>query len=140
MLRAVPAPRLSGIVVDCPDPRVLAEFYRRLLGWPYAPGHESDDPAGDEWLVLRSPAGPDLAFQLARDFRPPTWPDSSERGQMMHLDLRVEDLDAEHDRVLSFGARPLAVSQDPEDVFRVYADPAGHPFCLCLDNSLSTTG
>ena len=47
---------------------------------------------------------------------------------MLHLDVTVADVDAEHDRVVALGARPLT---DRKGTFRVYADPAGHPFCLC---------
>jgi len=55
---------LFEVTLDCPEPRALAEFYRRALGWAYAPGHELDDPDGDEWLVLLPPGGGTrLAFQ-----------------------------------------------------------------------------
>ena len=51
----------------------------------------------------------------------------------MHLDLWVEDLQAAHEEVMSLGARLLRTADDPEadEGFQVYADPAGHPFCLC---------
>lgn len=128
--------RLSEVVLDCPEPRALAEFYRLLLGWPYAPGHEDDDPEGDEWLVLVDPAGgPRLAFNASPEHRAPTWP-GGERPMTLHLDIAVNDLDAEHDRVKALGAVFLRdhadVPEEPDDRFRVYADPAGHPFCLVL--------
>ena len=53
---------------------------------------------------------------------------------MLHLDLRVDDtaaLDRQHSRALALGATLLLDrSDDPEEALRVYADPAGHPFCL----------
>jgi hypothetical protein len=68
-----------------------------------------------------------VSFQRAPDYQPPTWPNPP-RPQMLHLDIEVSDLDAEHERAVRAGARPLTESQGS---FRVYADPAGHPFCLC---------
>lgn len=118
---ATTALRLGAIVLDCPDPPALATFYAELLGWTVA--EDSDDT----WAWIVSPHGrPTMCFQPAADYRPPTWPDP-ERPQMLHLDVEVSDLDAEHERVVRIGARPLT---DRQGSFRVYADPAGHPFCL----------
>jgi hypothetical protein len=123
---------LRNVVLDCPDPRTLAEFYRGLLRWEYLPGLETDDPDGDEWLVLQAPGGLRLAFQRVPDFVATTWPDPAQPPRM-HLDFPVSDLDAAHERALAAGARPLTGAPEPsDDMFRVYADPAGHPFCLCL--------
>ncbi|MGO1335410.1 MAG: VOC family protein, partial [Cellulosimicrobium funkei] len=56
--------RLRNVTVDARDPRALAEFYRRLTGWAYTPGHEVADPTGDDWLSLQVPGGASrLAFQ-----------------------------------------------------------------------------
>ena len=65
---------MRNVVIDCPQPRALAEFYRAAFGWSYVPGHEEDDPDGDDWLQLRAPGGaPLLAFQ--RSDAPVTpWP------------------------------------------------------------------
>ncbi|MGW4524705.1 VOC family protein [Amycolatopsis sp. NPDC004378] len=121
-------PRLRQVVLDATDAPALAEFYRRLLGFSYRPG----DAAG--WLVLLDASGvPRLAFQQVASLPPPTWP-TGPRPQMMHLDLTVEtraELDEQHSRALALGARLLAdEADDPEEPLRVYADPAGHPFCL----------
>jgi hypothetical protein len=64
-----------------------------------------------------------LAFQLAPDHRAPTWPDAAV-PQQMHVDVMVDDLDAGDAEALALGARRLSGDH-------VYADPAGHPFCLC---------
>ncbi|MEU0793337.1 VOC family protein [Amycolatopsis sp. NPDC005961] len=121
-------PRLRQVVLDATDARELADFYRRLLGFSFRPG----DP--DDWVVLLDSSGvPRLAFQQVPSLPPPTWP-AGPRPQMLHLDLTVEtvaELDEQHERALSLGARLLEDrSGDPEEPLRVYADPAGHPFCL----------
>jgi Glyoxalase-like domain len=67
-----------------------------------------------------------FAFQRVTDFRAPQWPDNA-HSQQVHKDVDVSDLDEAHTRVLESGATQLHV--DPRG-WRVYADPAGHPFCL----------
>jgi catechol 2,3-dioxygenase-like lactoylglutathione lyase family enzyme len=107
--------RMHHLVFDCPDPLALAEFYSALLGKPIT--YRSNDFV----VVADSDTTSGLAFQLAPDHQPPDWPDPH-RPQQLHLDLMVTDPAAARDRVISLGARPLSDS--------VYADPAGHPFCL----------
>jgi catechol 2,3-dioxygenase-like lactoylglutathione lyase family enzyme len=115
-------PRAYSVVLDCPDPQALADFYARLLDWPPDNRREPDNG----WATLDGGAGMLIEFQRAADYLPPTWP-APERQQMFHLDFAVDDLEAAHDRAVELGARPL----DEQKNFRVYADPAGHPFCLC---------
>jgi catechol 2,3-dioxygenase-like lactoylglutathione lyase family enzyme len=127
-------PTLCQTVLDTTDVRSLAEFYRRLLGLRYRPGDEVPDPAGDDWLVLRDADDTNkLAFQQVPDLPEATWPEGP-RPQQLHLDLTVPDvaeLDAQHERVLALGGRLLLDrSDDPEEPLRVYADLAGHPFCI----------
>lgn len=130
---------IRQVVLDCPSPRALAEFYRELLGLRYRSGDElpaageTPDTAPD-WLVLVNPRnGWRLAFQEVEDLPEPTWPTGS-YPQMAHLDLSVTSMDAlqlEHAHALGLGARLLQDrSQDPVEPLRVYADPAGHPFCI----------
>jgi catechol-2,3-dioxygenase len=116
--------RPRSIVLDCPDPQVLAEFYSELLGLPITYRDE-------DWWTIGSNPGWKLAFQLAPDHVAPSWPDP-ERPQQFHLDVTV-DADSIEDaeaQVIALGARRLEPG-GPD--FRVYADPAGHPFCLCWD-------
>ncbi|MEV6872631.1 VOC family protein [Amycolatopsis sp. NPDC051128] len=116
-------PTLGVVALDCPDPVALAEFYRAVLEWD-APEVVDDG----HWVTLRNPAGgAGIAFQRVPGYRPPGWP-SAENPQQLHLDLNVTDLEAAHERVLSLGAKLL---DDKPKTFRVYADPVGHPFCLC---------
>jgi hypothetical protein len=77
-------------------------------------------------LIGDAPDRPGLAFQLAPGYRPPAWPDPAS-PQQMHLDVRVDDLDQAEAAVLALGARTLPGGGD---TFRVFTDPAGHPFCL----------
>ena len=131
-------PVIRQTVLDSTDPRHLAEFYRRLFGLRYRQGDEppgpgQPDPKGQDWLVLRSPAGAALAFQKVEELPQATWPDGPV-PQQLHLDTTVPavaDLDVQHERALALGARLLEDrSDDPQEPLRVYADPAGHPFCI----------
>ena len=116
---------LGAVVLDCADPRALAEFYREVLGGEVS----SEDPAWADLAV----DGHRLSFQRAEDHRPPSWPDGS--PQQFHLDLTVEEYDGPHALVTSLGATALDPVEPPPSqgarTWRVYADPAGHPFCLC---------
>ncbi|HUP75178.1 MAG TPA: VOC family protein [Acidimicrobiales bacterium] len=114
--------RLSVVALDCRDPRALATFYSAITGLEIEDGD-------DDWVQLRSDGGAALAFQLAPDHEPPVWP-SSEHPQQAHLDFDVDDLDAAEVHVLARGARKADVQ--PGSTFRVFLDPAGHPFCLVL--------
>jgi Glyoxalase-like domain len=132
-------PVIRQTVLDTTEPRPLAEFYRLLFGLHYRPGDEppasgEPDPKGDDWLGLRNPSGgPALAFQKVEKIPAATWPDGPV-PQQLHLDSSVPsvaDLDIQHERALALGARLLEDrSDDPQEPLRVYADPAGHPFCI----------
>lgn len=115
--------RLKTFALDCPDPRGLAAFYSAITGWEV----EGND---DDWVQLRNETGPTLAFQLAPDHQAPVWP-SADRPQQAHIDFAIKDLDEGEGQVLALGAR-LAEFQ-PSEEFRVFLDPAGHPFCLVLE-------
>jgi len=117
--------KLDSFAFDCADPRAVAEFYSAITGLEI----ERDD---GEWIQLRSNGGAALAFQLAPDHQPPVWP-SADRPQQAHLDLEVADLDEGETGVMALGARKADLQPQP-DSWRVYFDPAGHPFCLVLHN------
>jgi len=132
-------PTLRQVVLDCEDARALAEFYRQLLGFHYRPGDEppqdgTPDTNGQDWLVLRDANGSrQLAFQQVPQLPEPTWPEGP-RPQMLHLDTTVPtlpELYVQHQRALDLGARLLFDrSDDQDEPLIVYADPAGHPFCI----------
>jgi catechol 2,3-dioxygenase-like lactoylglutathione lyase family enzyme len=118
--------RFSLAAIDCPDPQALAAFYSAITGWPVGPD-------GGDWVELRGDTGATIAFQLAPDHQPPVWP-SADRPQQVHLDFDVPDLDVGEEQVLALGARKTEFQ--PGETFRVFLDPAGHPFCLVLDPAM----
>ena len=129
-------PHLLQTVLDAEDVRGLAEFYRRLLDLQYRRGDEPSGSGGDDadWLVLTDRRGTRvLAFQRVPNLPRVTWPDGP-IPQQLHLDLTVpsvEHLDQQHQRAIDLGAQLLQDrSDDPDEPLRVYADPAGHPFCI----------
>ncbi|MEU0164171.1 VOC family protein [Streptomyces iakyrus] len=118
---------LQCVVLDCPEPAELAVFYQSLLGGTV----DQPDPRwalSDAWATLHTASGVVLAFQRAADYRPPVWPDPA-RPQQFHLDLTVADLDRAEQQVLAQGAAVLDAGTGGRS-WRIYADPAGHPFCL----------
>jgi hypothetical protein len=119
--------RFRSTVIDCPDPLALAAFYAGILGG-------TPSAADDDWVVLEVPdGGPRIAFQRVEGYTPPEWPRADRNPQQFHLDFDAgstwEEVETAEAKALGLGARPLH-QEDKED-FRVYADPAGHPFCLC---------
>jgi len=132
-------PALRAVALDTTDARRLAEFYRQLLGYSYRAGDEppapgQPDPRGADWLVLRDDRGVAcLAVQQVDEMATPTWPDP-QVPQQLHLDMTVgttEELHAQRERACELGASVLADrSADPEEPLFVFADPAGHPFCI----------
>jgi predicted enzyme related to lactoylglutathione lyase len=112
------------VVFDAPDLAAESRFWSGVLGGRVE--------AEDDWHHVYDAAGqPRIGVQLAPDHRPPEWPDGT--PQQIHLDLFVDDVRAAQDEVTSLGARVLqeAGNLDSSAGFQVYADPAGHPFCLC---------
>jgi len=115
---------LTTVVFDAPDAHELADFYCRLLGYVV----REDEP---DWVVIVPPGGgTGLSFQTEPEYVPPVWPTRKpgEQEMMLHLDIKVDDLETETARAVTEGAT-LADDQ-PQDHVRVFFDPAGHPFCL----------
>jgi Glyoxalase-like domain len=116
----MPVARLTSISLDCSDPQPLAEFWAALLEAEIV--HRSDR----FWAVRTSEGW--LTAVAIDDYAPPSWP-GPDVPKQMHLDLSAPDLDVAEERALSLGARK-ADHQLAPDRFRVFYDPAGHPFCL----------
>jgi catechol 2,3-dioxygenase-like lactoylglutathione lyase family enzyme len=117
--------KLRSVVVDTRDPLALATFWAGVLGGRVMTDEDEND---DTWVVVTDPTGRRLAFQLAPEHEPPTFPDP--RGsQQFHLDILVDDVEVAERAVLALGATRVADAPG-EDTFRVFRDPAGHPFCL----------
>ncbi|HEX3731495.1 MAG TPA: VOC family protein [Mycobacteriales bacterium] len=114
--------QLHSVVFDASDPAGLAEFYIQLLGARVVTRE-------DDWVVIVDTEGRRLAFQRAPQHEPPKFPDPK-GSQQMHLDVLVDDIDKAEREVLKLGAARLP--GEGED-FQVFADPAGHPFCLVTD-------
>ena len=114
--------RFPSFVLDCPDPAALAKFYGAMLDWKV--------DVSDDWAEVRADYGQCICFQPVEDYRPPVWPDQ-DVPQQMHLDVVVDDLAAGEAAVLELGATKH--DHQPGTSFRVFLDPAGHPFCLCVD-------
>jgi catechol 2,3-dioxygenase-like lactoylglutathione lyase family enzyme len=119
----MPTFNLTAAVLGTPDPKGLATFYQRLLGWPIGTDEEG-------WVTLRPEGGgTGLSFQLEEDHVPPSWPAGEGDQQMqLHLDIRVDDLEAAV--AVATGAGATVAEFQPQDAVRVCLDPAGHPFCL----------
>jgi catechol 2,3-dioxygenase-like lactoylglutathione lyase family enzyme len=119
-----------GVCLDCADAEELARFYGRLLGWEITGG-------GGDWINMRDPAGGvGLNFQAEEWYEPPVWPE--QRGaqtKMLHFEILVDDIEAAVAFAVAAGAR--IADHQPEDrdqnQLRIMLDPAGHPFCLCVD-------
>ena len=131
-------PVLMHTALDATDCRSLAEFYRQFLGLRYRPGDEipadgSDDDS--DWLVLLDPEGHRVfAFQQVPTLTRPTWP-AHDVPKQMHHDFRVssiEELQRQRQRAEELGATLLYDRTDDSEPLYVFADPAGHPFCLLV--------
>ncbi len=113
--------RYPSVVLDCPDPAALATFYGALLDWKVE--------IAEDWADIRADHGDSIGFQQVHGYTAPNWP-GQEVPQQMHIDVTVDDLDTAEAAVLELGATKH--EHQPGTTFRVFLDPAGHPFCLCV--------
>ena len=123
------------VVFDAADLAAESSFWAGVL--------DGTVDAEDDWHMVMVDGEPRVGVQLSPDHRQPEWPNGT--PQQIHLDLWVEDFPAAHEQVMALGARVLkeAAGSASGDDFQVYADPAGHPFCLCFlvgDRSYPTNG
>jgi catechol-2,3-dioxygenase len=112
--------KLKTVVIDAPDIAGLSAFYQDFAGW-------TQQYIDDEWVTLTTDDGWRMAIQSAPDHVPPRWPSPTE-PQQAHLDLRVPDLEAGAEKAVALGASLLLENE----TWYTLADPAGHPFDLCL--------
>jgi catechol 2,3-dioxygenase-like lactoylglutathione lyase family enzyme len=136
-----PPMAVTSVTIGAPDPRDLAAFYARLLGWPVTASEPARPgmPPGDGWAQIRPPAdqrGPTLNFEYEAKFTRPVWP-ATDAGQnaTQHLDIAVGDLDETVRWAVEAGA--IQADLQPQQDVRVMLDPAGHPFCLFRDDSMT---
>ena len=118
--------KLTAVTLDCPDPLALAAFYQHATGLGLAP--ESDH----DFAGLTREDGLFIGFQRVDDYKAPRWP-GQDAPQQFHLDFAVDDLDEAEALVLELGAAKPEY-QPGGDRWRVFTDPAGHPFCLARTN------
>lgn len=117
-------PRQILPAFDAADIEAESAFWAALLE-----GEVERHPDGD-WHTVRVDGVETVCVQLAPDHTPPDWPGGS--PQQVHLDLVIDDIAAGHAEALAAGAQLLQdADRSAEHGFVVYADPAGHPFCLC---------
>lgn len=113
------------VVFDASDLAAESTFWAGVL--------DGTVDAQDDWHMVMVDGEPRVGVQLAPNHIPPDWPEGTPE-QQIHLDLWVDDFADAHNRVVSLGAKvlkPATEDADSPDNFQVYADPAGHPFCLC---------
>jgi predicted enzyme related to lactoylglutathione lyase len=111
------------VVFDAADLETESTFWAALLGGTV--------DAEDDWHMISVDGKASMGIQLAPDHVRPDWPEGN--PQQIHLDLYVDDIAPAHDEATALGAKLLKEDDgsDPRSGFNVYADPAGHPFCLC---------
>jgi catechol 2,3-dioxygenase-like lactoylglutathione lyase family enzyme len=121
--------KVSTVVLDAHDAHQLAGFYVRLLGYEV----RAEEP---HWVLTGPPDGDEgvsLAFETEPEYVRPVWPTRKPGDQqmMLHLDVQVDDLEAEAARAVAEGA--TLADYQPQDDVRVLLDPSGHPFCLWVE-------
>lgn len=112
------------VVFDAADVAAVSTFWAGVLEGRVVddePAFHCAIDADGQWRI---------GVQHAPDHVPPDWPDGM--PQQVHLDLHVDDPTAAHDQAIALGARLLQAAPDLSSTERhqVYADPAGHPFCI----------
>lgn len=124
--------RLTDFIVDCPDTMALAAFYSALTDRPVKASSD------ENWAGIQF-GEVELAFVRVEEYRAPEWP-GNEHPKQFHVDFEVDDIEAEHSRVLALGAVLQRDLVGPHGYgFRVYTDPVGHPFCLCRNKGVTWT-
>jgi hypothetical protein len=115
--------------LDCANPVELAHFYSKITGFKVQPFDEGETAETCEWLELLDENNhTKMAFQKIEKYCAPTWPDGA-IPQQVHMDFHAKDLDISEKQILEIGGRKAGHQVRPHR-FRVYLDPAGHPFCI----------
>lgn len=114
--------RISGLVLECHDPRVLARFWCEVLGFIELDREDEDIEIGRPEGV----SGPQPTIVLSRNDEP-----KMERLRL-HIDINAtdRDQDAELERLLAVGATRVDIGQTGDEPWQVLADPEGNEFCL----------
>lgn len=127
-----PTINMINLVIDCSDAGIMAKFYSKLLDWEWTHPHSNG------WAAVTSPSGTVIAFQEVENYESPVWPwQAGKPGQMLHLDLWVDNLEEGVQFALSCGAKEA--KQQYFTTSRTLLDPAGHPFCIDTKGEEPTT-
>ena len=108
-------------MIDCAEPLLLAEFWRAVTGYDF-------EAASEGWVSLRDPEGRDANIGFQRV------PEPKVVKNRVHIDLHAADEEVAAARLEVLGARRLWVSDDPDDLFIVLADPEGSEFCVVRED------
>jgi predicted enzyme related to lactoylglutathione lyase len=112
--------RLHEVVIDCADPRSLADFWVGFTG--YVVRHTSDD-----WVSIGAEDGSVIiGFQQV--------PEPKTVKNRLHLDFAAKDYEGTAREIEALGATRRWVSENPDDAFVVLADPEGNEFCIIRDD------
>ena len=115
---------LTSLIVDAADLESESSFWHRLLGGSITRTVTHH--------FLQIDGFPVIVIQHAPGHVPPQWPDGA--SQQLHFDLATDDVGTADKRVLDAGGQRLRPTDDgvasAHQGSRVYASPAGHPFCL----------
>lgn len=115
---------ISELVLDVADPERLATFWCGVLG--YVEVGREDDGGIEIGPPDTGFGGPQPTIILNPSSEP-------RRGKLpLHIDVSPTDRDqeAELERILALGARPIDVGQPADATWHVLADPEGNEFCL----------
>ena len=112
------------IVLDAADLESESHFWAKVLNARVLRDDDWHSIVDDtyEWR---------MGIQLNPNHVRPEWPTGNQQ-QQIHIDLHVEDPHGSHNELMAAGATVLeeSTSLDSDNGHRVYADPAGHPFCM----------
>jgi hypothetical protein len=118
--------RWEQVVVDAGDPSRLARWWAEALGFVIV--DEGKDADGDYVEIRRRPDElPGLLFTQNADVK--------QVKNRLHLDLRPDDQEAEVERLVNMGARPVDIGQGDDVPWVVLADPEGNEFCVLAARS-----
>jgi hypothetical protein len=122
------ASRFTELIVDCHDPKLLADFWCAVLDYHIA----DEDPTGVEiagWDAeavgaMAGPTAPTIVFVQV--------PESKTIKNRLHIDVNPTDRDQDEEvaRLETLGARPVDVGQGSDVSWVVLADVEGNEFCV----------
>jgi catechol 2,3-dioxygenase-like lactoylglutathione lyase family enzyme len=110
--------KIGSVVIDCNDFETMFGFWREALG--YVPR----EPAEEDWVVLRDPAGDGVNVSLQKV------PEPRVGKNRLHLDLYVTDVKGEVQRLIGIGATRYARTPESGEDFITLEDPEGNLFCV----------